>query len=159
MKQLLALIEKNAKLTNAQLAAMLGSTEAEVAAELARLEREGVIRGYMSLIDWERVDKDLCSARIEIKVTPQSGMGFDEIAQRLSQFEEVETVYLMSGGYDLALTVSGRSFREVALFVSHRLAPLPSVVSTATHFVLRRYKQHGLVIGEDKTDMREVTGL
>ena len=159
MNKLLSILEKNARLTNAQLAAMLGQTEAEVARAIEQLERDGILRGYKALIDWEKTDRDLCTARIELKVTPKSGMGFDELANRIAQFDEVETVYLMSGGYDLALTVHGKTFKDVSLFVSHRLAPLDSVVSTATHFVLRKYKERGIIIGDTEGDIREVTRL
>lgn len=159
MNKLLSLLEKNARLTNEQLAAMLGTTEAQVAAEIEQFERIGVLRGYKALVDWEKTDRDLCTARIELKVTPKSGRGFDELANTIAQFDEVETVYLMSGGYDLALTVNGKTFKDVSLFVSHRLAPLDSVVSTSTHFVLRKYKERGVIIGDLEGDTREVTSL
>lgn len=141
--KLLKLIAENAKLTNAQLAAMMGAQEQEVADAIASLEKEGIIKGYKALIDWDKTDRNLVSARIEIKVIPKGSMGFEEIAYTISQFREVETCYLMSGGYDLALTISGKTFKDIALFVAHRLAPLEPVQSTSTHFVLKKYKELG----------------
>lgn len=158
-EKLLKLISDNAKFTNAQLAVMLEMNEQEVAEEIARLEKNGIIRGYKTLIDWEQTDRNLVSARIEIKVLPKGSMGFEEIAYTISQFPEVETCYLMSGGYDLALTISGKTFKDIALFVAHRLAPLEPVQSTATHFVLRKYKERGVIMVESNADEREVASL
>jgi DNA-binding Lrp family transcriptional regulator len=141
MKELLQLLKQNARLSNAELAAMLGKTEAEVAAEIQKLESEGVIRGYSVIIDEELADRDAVSAYIELKITPQPDCGFDEIARLISGFEEVESVTLMSGGYDLGITISGRGLRDIAGFVSQRLATLDGVLSTRTHFVLKRYKE------------------
>ncbi len=155
---LLRLLEDNARLTNDELAAMTGMTPDAVAAELAALRKAGVILGYKTIVDWEKTDRDLCTARIEIKVTPKSGMGFEEIAETIARFEEVQSVYLMSGGYDLAVTVNGKSFKEVALFVAHRLAPLDSVESTATHFVLKKYKEKGVLAAGQPEDQREAMG-
>ena len=158
-EKLLKLIAEDAKLTNAQLAAMLGAREEEVASAVASLEKEGIIKGYKALIDWDKTDRNLVSARIEIKVIPKGSMGFEEIAYTISQFREVETCYLMSGGYDLALTISGKTFKDIALFVAHRLAPLEPVQSTSTHFVLKKYKELGLLMVDDVKDEREVTSL
>ena len=158
-ENLLKLIAEDAKLTNAQLAAMLGAREEEVASAVASLEKEGIITGYKALIDWDKTDRNLVSARIEIKVIPKGSMGFEEIAYTISQFREVETCYLMSGGYDLALTISGKTFKDIALFVAHRLAPLEPVQSTSTHFVLKKYKERGLLMVDDVKDEREVTSL
>ena len=155
---LLRLLEDNARLTNDELAAMTGMTPDAVAAELAALRKAGVILGYKTIVDWEKTDRDLCTARIEIKVIPKSGMGFEEIAETIARFEEVQSVYLMSGGYDLAVTVNGKSFKEVALFVAHRLAPLDSVESTATHFVLKKYKEKGVLAAGQPEDQREAMG-
>lgn len=159
MDKLLRLLEGNARMSNAQLAAMLGKTEEEVAAAIAKYEREGIIHGYTALVDWEKAGSDLVIARIEIRVSPKKDRGFEEIAERISQFDEVETVYLMSGGYDLALTVRGRTFKDVALFVAHRLSPLDSVLSTTTHFVLRKYKERNFLIVGREEDERSVTLL
>ena len=155
MDQLIQILANNARLSAEQLAAMTGSTPAQVAARIDALQAEGVIRGYKAIVDWEKTDRDFCTARIELKVTPKSGMGFDEIAVTIAQFDEVESVELMSGGYDLGLTVTGKTFKDVAMFVAQRLAPLDSVVSTATHFVLKTYKQGGVMTCGDEQDERE----
>ena len=155
MDKLIQILANNARLTSEQLAAMTGDTAAEVDAKIAALQAEGVIRGYKAIVDWEKTDRDFCTARIEIKVTPKSGMGFDEIAGTIAQFDEVESVELMSGGYDLGLTVTGKTFRDVAMFVAQRLAPLDSVESTATHFVLNTYKQGGIMTSGGEKDERE----
>ncbi|MEG1688045.1 MAG: Lrp/AsnC family transcriptional regulator [Angelakisella sp.] len=154
--KLLSILADNARLSCEQLAAMTGMTAEAVATEIDRLQAEGIIKGYKAIIDWDKTDRSLCIARIELRVLPKSGMGFEEIAQTIAQFDEVETVYLMSGGYDLALTVSGKTFKDVATFVSHRLAPLESVQSTATHFVLRKYKERGILTADDSDDGREL---
>ena len=158
-EKLLRLIDDNAKLTTEQLAVMLGEDAQDVAQTIAGYEKQGVIRGYKALIDWDQTDRNLVSARIEIKVIPKGTMGFEEIAYTISQFREVETCYLMSGGYDLALTISGKTFKDIALFVAHRLAPLEPVQSTSTHFVLKKYKQRGQMMVDDFKDEREVTSL
>ncbi len=150
MDQLLSLLSENARLSNAQLAAMLNVTEAEVADRIARYEKNGVIRGYKALVNWEKVDKNKASALIELRVTPKRDRGFDEIAGRVMQFEEVESVYLMSGGYDLAVMVHGKSMQEIAMFVMRRLSTLDSVLSTATHFILTRYKDGGVVLNSSE---------
>lgn len=155
MNQLLQILSENARLTIGQLAAMTGDSPAEVEAKIAQLQADGVIRGYKAIIDWDKTDRDLCAARIELKVTPKSGMGFEEVAGVIAQFDEVESVELMSGGYDLGLTVTGKSFKDVALFVAQRLAPLDSVESTATHFVLKTYKQDGFKTCGEEKDERE----
>lgn len=156
MEKLLRILSENARLSCDQLAAMTGEAPEAVAAKIEELEAQGVIKGYRAVVDWDKTDRDLCIARIEIRVTPKSGMGFDDIANTIAQFDEVEDVTLMSGSYDLALTVTGKSFKEVAMFVSRRLAPLDSVQSTATHFVLRKYKEAGIVTAGRARDEREV---
>lgn len=159
MDKLLRLLENNARLTNAQLAVMLDKTEEEVADAITAYEKKGVINGYKALIDWDKTDRDCVHARIELKVAPKKDRGFEEIAETIMEFEEVETCYLMSGGYDLALTVVGRSFKDVAMFVAHRLAPLDSVVSTSTHFVLKKYKERGFAVNTQDVDERRQTLL
>ena len=144
MEKLLRLLNANARLTDAQLAAMLDCTEEEIKKKLTALEREGIVRGYKTVIDWEKAGEEHLTALIELRVTPQPDRGFDE----------VESVYLMSGGYDLAVTVRGRSFRDIAFFVAKRLSTLDSVISTATHFVLRRYKDQGVAFTREKKDLR-----
>lgn len=157
--KLLGLMAENAQLTNTQLAALLDASESEVATEIDTLEKEGVIKGYKAFIDWDKTDRNLVNARIELKVIPKSTMGFEEIAYTISQFPEVETCYLMSGGYDLALTIRGKTFKDISLFVAHRLAPLDGVQSTSTHFVLRKYKERGIIMADEAQDEREVTSL
>lgn len=155
MDQLLSLLSENARLTTAQLAAMLGLPEAEVAEKIAGYEKEGIIRGYKAIVNWEKVDKNKASALIELRVTPKRDRGFDEIANRIMQFEEVESVYLMSGGYDLAVKVRGKSMQDIAMFVMRRLSTLDSVLSTATHFILTRYKDDNVILNsEDERDER-----
>ncbi len=155
MDQLLTLLNENARLSNAQLAVMLGRTEQEIADQIAEYEKIGVIRGYKTLVNWEKVDKNKAIALIELKVTPKRDRGFDEIAGRIMQFEEVESVYLMSGGYDLAVRVHGKSMQDIAMFVMRRLSTLDSVLSTATHFILTRYKENGVIMNpEEEQDER-----
>lgn len=154
MEKILSLLEGNAKLTVEQIAAMLGMTPEEVGSAIDDYERKGIIKGYKTLIDWDKAGKDTIIAFIEVKVTPQRDFGFEQIAERIMQFDEVSSVYLMSGGFDLAVTVEGTSFKEVAMFVSHRLSPLDNVLSTATHFVLRKYKDSGVIFGTEHKDER-----
>jgi DNA-binding Lrp family transcriptional regulator len=154
MEKLLELLSENARYTNAELAVMLGLTETETAREIDALEKSGVIKGYKALIDWDKISDDRVTALIELKVTPQKDAGFEEIAERIMSFPEVETVYLMSGGYDLTVIVKGHTFKEVAMFVAKRLAPLDNVISTATHFVLRRYKELGVELVDNRNDDR-----
>jgi len=154
MEKLLELLSENARYTNAELAVMLGLSEAETIKEIEALEKSGVIKGYKALIDWDKISNDRVTALIELKVTPQRDAGFEEIAERIMSFPEVETVYLMSGGYDLTVIVKGHTFKEVAMFVAKRLAPLDNVISTATHFVLRRYKELGVELVDNRNDDR-----
>ena len=159
MDRLLSLLQNNARLTNKQLAVMLGREEEDVAKALAAYEKSGVIRGYQAVIDWDKTDSPTVFARIEIKVTPKKDFGFEEIARTIMELEEVQSVSLMSGGYDLALTVSGKTFRDIAMFVAHRLSPIDSVNSTATHFILKKYKERGVVFEEEVKDERRMTLL
>ncbi|MCL1918086.1 MAG: Lrp/AsnC family transcriptional regulator [Peptococcaceae bacterium] len=149
---ILELLERNAKLTAQEIAIYLDLPEAEVEAEIAELEKEQIICGYGAFINWGRTDSGLLTALIEVKVTPARGKGFNRIAERIYRFDEVKAVYLMSGAYDLAVIIEGRSLEEIALFVSDKLAPLESVLSTATHFVLRKYKDHGIIFNEKNAD-------
>jgi len=151
---LLKLLEENAMYTPAQLAAMLAWTEKEVKDAIAGYEKSGVIRGYRTIIDWERTDFEKVCARIELKVSPKRDKGFEELAMQISQYDEVQSVCLMSGGYDIALTLVGESFKDIASFVAHCLAPMDSVLSTATHFVLRRYKEKGINLVDKDEDER-----
>ncbi|MBQ9414470.1 MAG: Lrp/AsnC family transcriptional regulator [Clostridia bacterium] len=156
MEKLLKLLDENARLSDAQLAAMLGTTEAAVKAEIADLENRGVIRAYKAVIDWDKTDREYVTALIELHVTPKPDAGFEAIAETIMQFDEVESISLMSGGYDFSITVTARTFKDVAMFVAKRLSPLESVVSTATHFVLRRYKQNNVIFQGGDRDERGV---
>lgn len=154
MEKLLKLLDKNARMSNAQLAAMLGRTEQEVETQIAELEKSGVIRGYTAIIDWDKTDREYVTAIIELHVTPRKDRGFEGIAEEIMAFPEVESITLMSGGYDFSITVNARTFRDVATFVAKRLSPLDSVVSTATSFVLRRYKESNVIFLDDEQDER-----
>ena len=143
MMSLLKLLEKNCRLTNAQLATMLGIGEDEAAEKIRELEKDHVILGYRAIINWEQTNEDSVTALIEVKVTPQRDLGFERVAERIYQYEEVESVYLMSGGFDLVVLINGKSMKEVAQFVATKLAPIEGVNGTATHFVLKKYKDHG----------------
>ena len=151
--KLLSLLEQNARYSLEDLALMLGSDENSIASEIDALYSDGIIRGYKALINWDMVDNSHVNAIIELKVTPQPDAGFEDLAERIMRFDHVESVYLMSGGYDLCVMVAGQSFQGIAMFVAKRLATLAGVVSTATHFVLRKYKDHGVeMIDADKDD-------
>lgn len=156
MDRLISLLEENSRLTNEQLAVMLETTEEDVAQRIKRYEDDGILIGYTAVVDKEALDKDYVEAFIELRVTPKRDYGFDEIARRVAEYDEVRSVYLMSGGYDLAVIVSGRDFKDIALFVARRLSLLDSVVSTATHFLLKRYKEHGSLLGIKEKDERSV---
>lgn len=151
---ILTLLSKNARLGFREIADMVGLSEDEVRQKVSELEASGIICGYMALIDWEKTSKNVYKARIELKVTPKNGHGFDELAETIAQFDEVESISLMSGEYDLDITVCAESFKEVALFVATRLAPLEGVVSTKTTFMLRKYKEKGTFAAAGNTDMR-----
>ena len=153
--KLLKLLSKNARYTVNELSVMTGLSEDEVRSEVAEMERDGLIRGYKAVIDWERLDSAKVSAIIELKVEPQPDVGFEQIADEVKKYSEVETVYLMSGGYDLCVIVKGKTFQEVAMFVAKQLAPMKYVVSTATHFIFRRYKEFDIELIGDETDDRE----
>lgn len=152
--EILKLIDQNAKLTSKEIAEMLDMDITEVEVQLKEMEMNNIICGYPTLIDWDKTGEERVTALIEIKVTPQRGMGFDKLAERIYKFDEVEALYLMSGGYDFSVMIVGKTLKEVAEFVSAKLAPMESVVSTATHFVLKKYKMHGLELVEKKEDER-----
>lgn len=154
--ELLAVIEKNSRIDLKELAVILGVEEIDVVNEMAAMEAEGIICGYHTLINWEKTSIDKVSALIEVRVTPQRGEGFDNIAERIYKYPEVRSVYLMSGGYDLMVILEGKTLREVSSFVSDKLSTLDSVLSTATHFILKKYKDHGTVFGQKKEDEREM---
>ncbi len=155
-EQILSIIEKNSRLGMKELAVMLGMEEIDVANELAAMEAEGIICGYHTLIDWSKTTHEQVSALIEVRVTPQRGQGFDSIAERIYNYPEVNAVYLISGGYDLLVSLEGKSLKEIAGFVSDKLSTLESVLSTATHFILKKYKDHGTILSKKETDEREI---
>lgn len=155
MHTLLELLEQDCTQPTAQLAAQAGMTEAEVEKERARLEEDGTILGYQAIIDWDRVKRENVTALIEVKVVPQSIDGFDRIAERIYQYEEVESMYLMSGSFDLTVIISGRTLREVAQFVGERLATIEGVTGTAAHFILKKYKEKHLVFRRPEPQERE----
>ena len=153
-EKILAVIEKNSRIDLKDLAALLGEDEAAVTKEIEEMEKENIICGYHTMINWDNTDEEKVVALIEVKVTPQRGMGFDTIAERIYQYSEVEAVYLMSGSFDFTVFIEGKTMRQVAQFVSDKLAPMESVLSTATHFVLKKYKDHGTIISEPTQDER-----
>lgn len=153
MDKLLELVEKNPRLSNKELGVMLGLTEQETEEKIRKYEQDGTIKGYRALIDKEKANDETVSALIEIKVQPKFSHGFDELANTIARLDEVESIFLMSGGYDLCCTVSDKTFQEVAMFVANRLSPMEGIVSTATHFILKRYKEKGIILqGETKDD-------
>ena len=153
-KKILKLLNKDARMTVSDIATVVGISEEEAIKEIKEMENCGLIRGYKAVIDWESVDSDSVSAIIELKVTPKAGYGFEEIAEKIAKYPQVESVYLMSGVYDLNVVVKGNSFQEVAQFVAKELSTIESVTSTATHFVLRRYKEFNVALGSVDTDER-----
>ena len=152
-EQILTFLEKNSKIDLHELAVMLGSSEAVIANEVQKMEQEKIICGYHTLIDWDKTSVEKVTALIEVRVTPQRDQGFDRIAERIYNYPEVRSVYLISGGYDLMVILEGRSLREVSSFVSNKLSTLDSVISTATHFILKKYKDYGTIL--EKRDAEE----
>ena len=152
--EILKLLEKDAKLTAQQLSVMLGCEKAEVEKTIAELEANGTILGYNTVVDWEKTNIESVTAMIEVKLTPQRDCGFDRVAEKIYNYPEVKSVYLMSGAYDLSVLIEGRTMKEVALFVSQKLATIDEVISTATHFVLHKYKDKGMLYGSDEIDER-----
>lgn len=156
-EKILRNIATNSKLSTEDLAAMLEATPEEIQQQVRQMEEQGIICGYPTLINWDKADCEHVTALIEVKVTPERGRGFDKVAERIYQFEEVESLYLMSGGFDLTVIIDGKSMKEVAMFVATKLATMESVMSTATHFVLKKYKEYGLsLVSEKKGDERQL---
>ena len=153
-KEILSLLESNARLTTKEIAEELKLPEKEVIGLIAELEADKVICGYNAIINWDKITEEKCNALIEVKVTPQRGTGFDRIADRIARFDEVDSVYLLSGGYDFMVIINGKSMKEVSSFVFNKLATIDYVQSTATHFVLKKYKDHGIQIQDKPTDKR-----
>ncbi len=159
MNKLLKILENNARLTNKEIAVMLDKSEKEVEKDITLLEDTGILKGYKAIIDKDKAEVETVTALIEINVQPKYGHGFNDVANRISQLEEVESIYLMSGGFDFAVMVNDKSFQEVAMFVANRLSPLEGVVSTATHFILKRYKEQGVIFSDEFKDDRGIVSL
>ena len=159
MNKLLKILENNARLTNKEIAVMLDKSEKEVEKDITLLEDTGILKGYKAIIDKDKAEVETVTALIEIKVQPKYGHGFNDVANRISQLEEVVSIYLMSGGFDFAVMVNDKSFQEVAMFVANRLSPLEGVVSTATHFILKRYKEQGVIFSDEFKDDRGIVSL
>ena len=160
MEEILNILDKEkGNVSRAKIAQMLGMEEKEVADKIDKMEKENVIVGYKTIVNWDKTDKDVVVALIELRITPQRGEGFDKVAERIYKYPQVKSLYLMSGAYDLAVTIEGKSMKEVALFVAQKLAPMDSIISTATHFVLKKYKEEGIVFEDDEKDTRQVITL
>ena len=153
-EQILNIIEKNSRVETQELAIRLGVEEAAVVEEMQKMEMEGIICGYHTMINWEKTTEEKVTALIEVRVTPQRGQGFDNIAERIYKYPEVQSVYLISGGYDLLVTLEGKTLKEVSSFVSDKLSTLDTVLSTATHFILKKYKDHGTIMTSKYEDER-----
>lgn len=153
-EQILELLERNSRMTPAEIAVLLGSSEEVIAAEIKKMEDENIICGYNTLIDWDKTGTDMVTALIEVRVTPTRGQGFDSLAERIYNYPEVQSVYLISGAYDLLVILEGKTLKEVSHFVSSKLSTLDSVLSTATHFILKKYKDDGIIFDKKKKDER-----
>ncbi len=158
-EKLLSIIEKNSRVDVKELSIIMGVEEETIVNELSVMEEEGIICGYHTMIDWDKVDSEKVMALIEVRVTPQRGRGFEQIAERIYQYPEVTSTYLMSGGYDFMVMVEGRTLKEVSMFVTEKLSTIEDVTSTATHFILKKYKDHGTVMKKKKKDEREAVIL
>ena len=155
LKRILEILEKNNRISSEEIAIMIGKTTEEVEKAIKELEDNNIILKYTTLINWEKTEREYVTALIEVKVTPQNGEGFDKVAERIYNFREVRACYLMSGGFDLTVIVQGNSMKEVALFVAEKLSPLECVLSTATHFVLKKYKDEDIIFDKTVGDDRE----
>ena len=155
-EKVLGIIEKNSRVSTREVAVVLGTQEIEIINALQSMEEKGIICGYHTMIDWDKTDIEKVTALIEVRVTPQRGKGFDDIAERIYKDPEVNSVYLISGGYDLLVTLEGKSLKEVSSFVSSKLSTLDTVISTATHFILKKYKDHGTIMTRKQEDQREL---
>ena len=158
-KKILSYLEKNSRIDTRELAIILGEEESAVTEEIKKIEEEKVICGYHTMIDWDKTDTDYVTALIEVRVTPQRGQGFDSIAERIYKYPEVRAVYLISGGYDLMVILEGKSLKAVSQFVSDKLSTMDSVLSTATHFILKKYKDHGTIFDKKTKDERMLVTL
>jgi len=158
-QKILEILENDCNTPLEQIALMTDSDTAAVAAAIDELKNDNIILKNKAVINWEKTNKEFVTALIELKVTPQRGEGFDKIAERIYKFPEVKSVYLMAGAFDLTVIIEGKTMKEVALFVANRLAPMDSVISTGTHFVLKKYKDEGIIFDADETDNRQVITL
>lgn len=154
MDKLLEILEDNANLSYSQIAVMLDKEEGEIKDIIKKYEKDGVIVGYKTLIDWDKTDREYATALIEVKVVPQRDKGFDKVAEKIYRYPEVQSLYLMSGAYDFCVILEGKTMKEVAYFVAQKLSSLESVTGTATHFVLKKYKNNGAVYTSDEVDPR-----
>ena len=160
MDELLKILDQEQGMADVtKIAKILGKTEAEVAADIDELEKNHIIAGYKTIVNWDKTDRDVVTALIDLRVTPQRGQGFDKVVERIYKYPQVKALYLMSGAYDLSVMIEGKTMKEVALFVAQKLAPMESVISTATHFVLKKYKAEGVMFKDDKKDSRQVITL
>ena len=157
--KILKLIENNARISDADIATIVGLTEKEVKAAIREMEETGIIRGYKTVIDREKLSDDAVSATIELKVVPKAERGFEEVAERIALYPEVESVSLMSGGCDLSVVVTGKTFREVSAFVSKELATIDAVTATSTQFIMKRYKDYGVLLTDEEKDERDAVSL
>ncbi len=155
-ERILSIIEKNSRINMKDLSILLGMEEVDVLNALQRMEESGVICGYHTMIDWDKTDVEKVTALIEVRVTPQRGQGFDKVAERIYKYPEVNSVYLISGGYDLMVTLEGKTLKQVSSFVTDKLSTLDTVISTATHFILKKYKDHGTIMEKQNEDQREL---
>ena len=155
MDKLLQLLSKNSQFTTGEIAAMLGEPEDYIKAQIKEYENQGIIKGYQAVVNWERIDGSYVEALIELKVTPKKEAGFDEMAQMCMAFEEVESVYLMAGVYDFALIVRGETMQDIAMFIAKKLSTIDGVISTGTHFIMRRYKDRGMNVFDDDAQADE----
>lgn len=155
-QKLLRLLEENCKYTLEELAEFLGADTAEVAAQIDKFENDKIILGYNAMVDWEKTKRENVTAMIELKIQPTRGHGFDALAERLVNYPEVRSLYLMSGGYDILVIIEGKTLKEVAMFVAKKVAPMDGVKSTGTHFVLTKYKDKGMIFSDRKGDTRRL---
>lgn len=159
MSEILKLLNRDCTYSASQIASMLGLNEADVKAAVEKYEEDKIILGYKAVVDWEKTGEEIVTAMIDVKVTPQRGEGFDRVAERIYQYDEVESLYLMSGGHDLSVVITGRTMKEVALFVAQRLSTLDGVTSTATHFILKKYKDNGVMFTGPEDTQERITLL
>lgn len=160
MDDILRILDKEQGVVNTEkISRMLGISEDEVAEKLEDLQNNHIIAGYKTIVNWDKTDREVVTALIDLKVTPQRGEGFDKVAERIYKYPQVRALYLMSGAYDLSVMIEGKTMKDVALFVAQKLAPMESIISTATHFVLKKYKAEGIIFDDNEKDTRQVITL